>query len=131
MGSLGIVMARGKRKKKGKEKQVEGYVKTTKHAYSNQHVTIRKPVIRSLGAMVLIAVRRCTGFSGANTSDIMVELTAMRVQITRALLESVLEYFYEKRVLSLISEQRYEISKSPRTTKFLKKMFPISIKDLF
>merc|ERR1712189_1118 len=130
MGSLGIVMARGKRKKKGKEKQVE-YVKTTKHAYSNQNVTIRKPVTRSLGAMVLIAVRRCTGFSGANIADIMVELTAMRVQITRALLESVLEYFYEKRVLRLISEQRYEISKSPRTTKFLKKMFPISIKDLF
>merc|ERR1712159_833494 len=121
MGSLGIVMAKSKRKRKSKaNNNCAKCVQVKKHAYSNQNVTIRKPANRSLGAMVLIAVRRCSGIAGATTADIMIELTAMRVQITRNLLE---------RVLRQIDEQRYAISKSPRTTRFLKKMFPNSIKD--
>ena len=116
-------------------------MKIQKHAYSCHTCKIRRPLKRrSLGAMVIVAVRRVSGLSGGTVCDILSELTAMRVQITRSLLEKVLEYFRVKRVLKVIGsevmgevggERRFAVSRSPRTSKYLKKLFPNSIKDIF
>merc|ERR1712032_1403754 len=63
------------------------------HAYSSKTNKIRRPLKRSVGAMVLIAVRRVSGICGGTVCDILSELTAMRVQITMSLLDKVLKYF--------------------------------------
>ena len=101
-------------------------IKIQNHAYTLKSHKIRKPVKRSLAAMTLIAIKN---ISEGTVCQILNELTCLGVNVTRNLVEKVLEYFYEKRVLKVTVErkvQRFSISKSPRTTKYLKKLFPDS-----
>merc|ERR1719245_745028 len=100
-----MVKTRSSKKWKKKCKYVKISKKSIKiqnHAYTLKSHKIRKPVKRSLAEMTLLAIRN---ISEGSVCQILNELTCLGVIVTRNLVEKVLEYFYEKRVLKVKMEK--------------------------
>ena len=124
-----MVKTRSGKRLRQKRKRVtisQKSITINQHAYSSNLKKIRKPIKNSLGALVLLAVKNS---KNGTICQILNELTALRVQITRDLLERVLKYFQEKRILKM-DGCKFRISKSGRAKNYLKKLFPYSINRL-